>query len=419
MELNAQPLAVHEAQTLSLAWIAPVGVERVSLFEAVGRVLAETVHAPHDLPPFDNSAMDGYAVVAANTAGASETSPVCLEVSEQVTAGQLPQQAMSSGQAVRIMTGAPLPEGASAVVIQEQVRREGSTISLTRPVREGDNIRRRGEDIRAGQAVMSAGECLTAAHIGVLAAFHRAFVTVRRRPVVAIVATGDELIEVDEPPAPGKIVNSNAYALAALVRAAGAQPLVLPLVRDDVAQVEAAFAEAAATADVVVSSGGVSAGEHDLVKPALERLGLEARFWRVWMKPGKPLLFGRLRGRPCFGLPGNPVSGMVCFHLFVRPALGKMLGLPETRWRLPEVSARLAHEVRTKGDRPTYLRARLVWTETGWQAEVLPGQGSGMLTSMLGAQGLVFFPEGKRVGQAGEVVPVLCLTSLVGDWPGL
>jgi molybdopterin molybdotransferase len=419
MELNDQPLAVHEAQALSLAWIAPVGVERVSLFEAVGRILAETVHAPHDLPPFDNSAMDGYAVVAADTAGASEASPVRLEVSEQVTAGQLPQQAMSSGQAVRIMTGAPLPEGASGVVIQEQVRREGNTIWLTRPVREGDHIRRRGEDIRAGQAVMSAGECLTAAHIGVLAAFHRAFVTVRRRPVVAIVATGDELIEVDEPPATGKIVNSNAYALAALVRAAGAQPLVLPLVRDDVAQVEAAFAEAAATADVVVSSGGVSVGEHDLVKPALERLGLEARFWRVWMKPGKPLLFGRLRGRPCFGLPGNPVSGMVCFHLFVRPALGKMLGLPETRWRLPEVSARLAHEVRTKGDRPTYLRARLVWTETGWQAEVLPGQGSGMLTSMLGAQGLVFFPEGKRVGQAGEVVPVLCLTSLVGDWPGL
>jgi molybdopterin molybdotransferase len=419
MELNDQPLAVHEAQALSLAWIAPVGVERVSLFEAVGRILAETVHAPHDLPPFDNSAMDGYAVVAADTAGASEASPVRLEVSEQVTAGQLPQQAMSSGQAVRIMTGAPLPEGASGVVIQEQVRREGSTIWLTRPVKEGDHIRRRGEDIRAGQAVMSAGECLTAAHIGVLAAFHRAFVTVRRRPVVAIVATGDELIEVDEPPATGKIVNSNAYALAALVRAAGAQPLVLPLVRDNVAQVEAAFAEAAATADLVVSSGGVSVGEHDLVKPALERLGLEARFWRVWMKPGKPLLFGRLRGRPCFGLPGNPVSGMVCFHLFVRPALGKMLGLPETRWRLPEVSARLAHEVRTKGDRPTYLRARLVWTETGWQAEVLPGQGSGMLTSMLGAQGLVFFPEGKRVGQAGEVVPVLCLTSLVGDWPGL
>jgi molybdopterin molybdotransferase len=419
MELNDQPLAVHEAQALSLAWIAPVGVERVSLFEAVGRILAETVHAPHDLPPFDNSAMDGYAVVAADTTGASEASPVRLEVSEQVTAGQLPQQAMSSGQAVRIMTGAPLPEGASGVVIQEQVRREGSTIWLTRPVREGDHIRRRGEDIRAGQAVMSAGECLTAAHIGVLAAFHRAFVTVRRRPVVAIVATGDELIEVDEPPATGKIVNSNAYALAALVRAAGAQPLVLPLVRDNVAQVEAAFAEAAATADLVVSSGGVSVGEHDLVKPALERLGLEARFWRVWMKPGKPLLFGRLRGRPCFGLPGNPVSGMVCFHLFVRPALGKMLGLPETRWRLPEVSARLAHEVRTKGDRPTYLRARLVWTETGWQAEVLPGQGSGMLTSMLGAQGLVFFPEGKRVGQAGEVVPVLCLTSLVGDWPGL
>jgi len=241
MELNDKPLAVSEAQARSLEWMTTVGVERVSLFEAVGRVLAETIPAPHDLPPFDNSAMDGYAVVAADTAHANEASPVRLEVIEQVTAGQLPRQSMSSGQAVRIMTGAPLPEGASGVVIQEQVRREGNTIWLTRPVKEGDNIRRRGEDIRAGQAVMSAGECLTAAHIGVLAAFHRAFVTVRRRPVVAIVATGDELIEVDEPPSPGKIVNSNAYALAALVRAAGAQPLVLPLVRDDVAQVEAAL----------------------------------------------------------------------------------------------------------------------------------------------------------------------------------
>ncbi|MGQ9897854.1 MAG: molybdopterin molybdotransferase MoeA [Acidobacteriota bacterium] len=234
---------------------------------------------------------------------------------------------------------------------------------------------------------------------------------------MAIVTTGDELIEVDAPPSPGKIVNSNAYALAALVRAAGAQPVVLPLVRDDLAVIESAFAEAAAVADLVASSSGVSVGEHDLVKLALEKMGLEARFWRVWMKPGKPLLFGPFTGT--FGLPGNPVASLVCFHLFVRPALGKMLGLPESRWQLPEVSARLAREVKTKGDRPTYLRARLTWTAHGWQAEVLPEQGSGMLTSMLGAQGLVFFPEGKQVGQAGEVVQVLCVTSLVGDWPGL
>lgn len=418
MERNDKPLSVSEAQLLSLDWITTVGVERVSLLEAVGRILAETIQAPHDLPPFDNSAMDGYAVVASDTIGASEAAPVRLEVLEQVMAGQLPRQPLASGQAVRVMTGAPLPDGASGVVIQEHVRREGQFIWLGRPVREGNNIRRRGEDIRAGQSVMSAGEQLTAAHIGVLAAFHRAFVTVRRRPVVAIVATGDELIEVDALPAPGKIVNSNAYALAALLHQAGAQPVVLPLVRDEATHVEAAFAEAAATADLIVSSGGVSVGERDLVKPVLEKLGLEARFWRVWMKPGKPLLFGRLRGRPCFGLPGNPVSSMVCFHLFVRPALGKMLGLPEARWRLPEVPARLVSDVKTKGDRPTYLRARMCWTEQGWQAEVLPGQGSGMLTSMLGAQGVVFFPEGKQIGQAGEVVPAQLLTSLTGDWPG-
>lgn len=414
MTLNEKPLSVADAQAAVLEWIAPVGVERVSLPEASGRVLAETVVAPHDLPPFDNSAMDGYAVVAADAANASETAPVRLNIIEQVTAGELPQRRVSSGQAVRIMTGAPLPDGASAVVMQEHVRREGETLTLVRPVREGDNIRRRGEDVPAGQAVMTPGERLTAAHVGVLAAFHRAFVAVRRRPVVAVVATGDELIEVDEPPAPGKVVNSNAYALAALVRECGATPLVLPLVRDDAARMEAAFVEAAQSADLVASSGGVSVGDRDLVKPALTRLGLEARFWRVWMKPGKPLLFGRLLGRPCFGLPGNPVSSMVCFHLFVRPALGKMLGLPETQWRLPEVAATLTQAVKTKGDRPTYLRARLTYADGDWRATVLPGQGSGMLTSMLGANGLVFFPEGKQHGAAGERAPALRLTAF-GD----
>ncbi|MCS7080676.1 MAG: molybdopterin molybdotransferase MoeA [Chloracidobacterium sp.] len=411
MEPNEKPLSVAEAQAASLEWIVPVGVERVSLFEASGRVLAETVVAPHDLPAFDNSAMDGYAVVAADTAGASEAAPVRLNIIERVAAGDVPQHPVSSGQAVRIMTGAPLPEGASAVVMQEHVRREGETLVVTRPVRNGDNIRRRGEDVPAGQAVMTAGDRLTAAHVGVLAAFHRAFVTVRRRPVVAIVATGDELIEVDEPPTPGKVVNSNAYALAALVRECGASPLVSPLVRDDEAQLEAAFVAAAQAADLIVSSGGVSVGDRDLVKPTLARLGLEARFWRVWMKPGKPLLFGRVLGRPCFGLPGNPVSSMVCFHLFVRPALGKMLGLPEAQWRLPEVTATLTRDVKTKGDRPTYLRARLAYADGEWRAEVLPGQGSGMLTSMLGANGLVFFPEGKQHGAAGERAPALRLVS--------
>ncbi len=409
MELHEKPLAVADAQAAILEWVSPVGVERVSLLEAPGRVLAETVVSPHDLPTFDNSAMDGYALVAADTAPASEAAPVRLRLIEHVTAGEVPRQPVLPGQAVRIMTGAPLPEGASAVVMQEHVCREGETLVVTRPVRKGDNIRRRGEDVRAGQTLMMAGEWLTAAHIGVLAAFHRTFVTVRRRPVVAIVATGDELIEADEPPAPGKVVNSNAYALAALVRECGAVPLVLPLVRDDGARIEAAFAEATQAADIIVSSGGVSVGDRDLVKPALARLGLEARFWRVWMKPGKPLLFGRLCGRPCFGLPGNPVSGMVCYHLFVRPALAKMVGLPEAQWRLPEVTATLRQDVRTKADRPTYLRARLSYAAGDWCADVLPGQGSGMLTSMLGANSLVFFPEGKQYGAAGERVPALRL----------
>ncbi|MFQ3580893.1 MAG: gephyrin-like molybdotransferase Glp [Chloracidobacterium sp.] len=417
MNPNEKPLSVADAQATALEWITPLGVERVSLLDSIGRVLAETVVAPGDLPPFDNAAMDGYAVIATDTTGASEASPVCLHVIERVTAGQLPDRPLLPGQAIRIMTGAPLPEGASGVVMQEQVRREGDMLTLTRPVLEGDNIRRRGEDVAAGQPVMAVGERLTPAHIGVLAAFHRSFVTVRRRPVVAILATGDELIEVDEPATPGKIVNSNTYALAALVQESGAHPLVLPLARDNQAQVEASFAEAAAAADLIVSSGGVSVGDHDLVKPALENLGLEARFWRVWMKPGKPLLFGRLRGRPCFGLPGNPVSSMVCFHLFVRPALGKMLGLPDVEWRLPEVTARLAGEVKTKGDRPTYLRARLFWTDGEWQAAVLPGQGSGMLTSMLGANGLVFFAEGKQLGRMGEPVPALLLTALTHGQP--
>lgn len=405
---NSAPLPVAEAQRIILENISLIGVERLPVTETVGRVLRETVIAPADIPPHDNSAMDGYAVVAADTVGAEEGAPVRLRVVGDLAAGRIPSVPLSPGGAIRIMTGAPIPVGTTGVVMVERTKVDGEFVEIFTSVRDGENIRPRGEDVKAGSAILKSGDVLRAAEIGTLAAMRRSFVTVSRSPVVAILATGDELTEPDEPAAPGKIVNSNAYALAALVREAGATPRVLPIVRDSPEALEASISEALA-ADFIVSSGGVSVGDYDYVKPVLAKMGLDAKFWRVWMKPGKPLLFGLLQNTPYIGLPGNPVSTMVCFLLFVRPALRKAMGFPEATWLPPTVTAKLAADVKTKADRPTYLRARVTWADGGFVARVMPAQGSGVLSSMLGAEGLVFFEEGKKTGAAGEDVPVVLI----------
>lgn len=401
-------LSVEEAREQILAEIDPLGSERIALSEALGRVLSEAVVASTFIPPTDNTAMDGYAVHAADVASASADEPVTLKVVETIPAGYVPQRRVERGEASRIMTGATIPEGADSIVIVEQTEGDGDRVRVLKPANAGANIRRRGEDVRPGQTVVEAGATLGPGEIGLLASVRRAFVAVSRRPRVAIVSTGDELVDVDVEPGPGQIVNSNAFSLAALARQAGAESMVLPIVRDSIDETVAALRRAAA-ADAVVTSGGVSVGEFDFVKAALDALGADTKFWRVRMKPGKPVVFAKLLGVPFFGLPGNPVSCMVAFHLFVRPALRKATGVAEGRLLPTEIEAELANDVRSTGDRRNYLRA-VVRPEGGrLVAATKPAQGSGVLSSMVGANGLVVVPEGTREIAAGSRVAVLLI----------
>ncbi|MBX7221627.1 MAG: molybdopterin molybdotransferase MoeA [Blastocatellia bacterium] len=413
MPSNPHPLKVEVAQQVILDSIHPLGFERCSIDNALGRILQETITAPFDVPPHNNSAMDGYAVRSDDLATAGKESPVRLRVIADLPAGYMPTARMAKGEAIRIMTGAPIPDGADSVVMVERTQKDGDGVLVLQPTKAGENIRLRGEDIQTGNQLLRPGTVLRAAEVGTLAAIQRSWVTVTRRPQVAVLSTGDELVEIDEPLVPGKIVNSNAYSLVSLVREAGAAPLHLPLVRDSEKALEESIEQALA-ADFIVSSGGVSVGDYDFVKPVLERMGLEAKFWRVWMKPGKPLLFGTLRGKPYFGLPGNPVSSMLTFLLFVSPAIRKASRVPDTKWLLPQIQARLENDAKTKGDRPTYLRARISFQNGMFLARVMPAQGSGVLSSMLGAEGLVFLDEGTTLAPTGSTVPVILIRNPFG-----
>lgn len=405
-------LTVEQARDRVLAAIRPIGTERVSLSEAHGRVLAEAIVADRDIPARDNTAMDGYAVRAADVAGASRETPVALEVVETLPAGYVAKRSVEQGTAIRIMTGAPMPEGSDAVVIVEVTESEGDVVRVFRPSAQGASIRRRGEDVRAGETVLGSGAELRAGEVGLLASLGRPFVTVARRPTVAVLSTGDELLEVGSPQEEGKIVNSNAFSLAALAREAGAHATVLPIARDTLDDISAALV-AASAADVVVTSGGVSVGDFDFVKAALDSLGAKTNFWRIAMKPGKPVVFAELLEKPFFGLPGNPVSCMVGFHLFVWPALQKMMGVDASRCMRPEVTAVLSGPVKSSGDRRNYQRAVVAWRDGRLIAETKRAQGSGVLSSMVAANGLVIVPEGTKQIAEGETVRVQLIGEIV------
>ncbi len=401
-------LSVAEAQALALAPVRALGAERVMLADALGRVLAEDIVTAADVPPHDNSAMDGYALRAVDgTPGAR------LRVIGEIAAGHIATRALAAGEAYRIMTGAPIPPGADAVVMQEETTRDGDVVQLARAVRGGDHVRGRGEDLRAGDVVLQRGLTLDAAAIGVAASARRSLLAVARRPRVAIVSTGDELRALDQPLDAGAIAESNSWALAALVRDAGGIATTLPIAPDDPARIRDALREAA-RADLAVTTGGVSVGDHDLVKPALAALGATLNAWRVDMKPGKPVALAVLEGTPLYGLPGNPASAMVAFLLFVRPAIRAAQGCAEP-FDLPRVSARLTTPLTTRGDRRTFVRARLAVDGDGRiQATPLPRQGSGTLTSMRGANALVVVDAGPRQFAAGDEVPALIIGPLVG-----
>lgn len=404
-------LTVEEARIAILSNIERLGIERVALPDSLGRVIAVDVIAPGDIPGRDNTAMDGYAVIADDTTDATDDQPVELTVIETVPAGYVAKKSVSPGCATRIMTGAWMPEGADAIVIVEHTSSDGSRVLVRRPTKAGAHIRRRGEDIREGQRILGEGTELGPGEIGLLASIGKGYIRVFRRPRVAIVSTGDELVELDETPGDGQIVNSNAFSLGSLVRESGCLAVLLPIARDTLGEISHALAEAA-KADFILTSGGVSVGEFDYVKQALDGLGATTKFWRVAMKPGKPLVFATLNDRPFFGLPGNPVSCMVSFNLFVRPALRKAMGIGADRLMRPTVRATLTNDVRSTGDRLTFQRAVIVSNGDRLEATTKPAQGSGVLSSMVGANGLVIVPEGVTHLSAGDDVAVQMIGSL-------
>lgn len=398
-------LQVEEAQERVLAEVVPGPVESVPLSEACGRVLREEIAARADAPAADNSAMDGYAVRSEDVRSA----PVTLPVRGEVPAGHPADAALEPHTAMRIMTGAFVPDGADAVVQVEWTDGGTEQVTIAREVRRGANIRRRGEDMRAGDVVLQDGLRLGPADIAILAAAGRTGASVGRRPDVAILSTGDELIEAGSPPVPGKIVNTNTHLLAALVREAGGVPLELGIVRDTREATIAAF-ESALAARFIISSGGVSVGAYDFVKEALEALGAETKFWRVAMKPGKPVVVSRLRDRVVFGLPGNPASCFVSFHLFVAPALRRYAGQRDGLFP-PQVLAQAELPMRGAPDRRVYARVRVEARNGGLFAGPLVTQSSGALTSMRGANGLAVIEQDVR---AGSMVPVLMLGPIAG-----
>jgi molybdopterin molybdotransferase len=390
-------LPVDDAVQRVLAEICPLDGETVPLAEVHGRVVSGDVRAPADVPPADNSGMDGYAVRAADTPGS-------LRVIEDLPAGRQPARAVEPGTAIRIMTGAVIPPGADAVAQVEITDGGSESVHVQEAVKPGANIRRRGDDMRKGTVVVASGTRIGAGEIGVLAAARQDVVRVARRPVVAILSTGDELAAVGDA-TETRIVDSNSYALAALVSETGGIARRAPLVRDDLASTTTAI-EDAIDADFIITTGGVSVGAYDFVKEALEALGAQTHFWRVAMKPGKPVLFATVRGRTFFGLPGNPVSALVSFTLFVAPAIRKALG-QTSGLTAPVVRMKSAAPLKGAGDRRAYLRVRVVSRDGVLIAEPMRAQGSHVSTSMVLANGLAIV-ESDGV-DAGGVVPVMLI----------
>ncbi|MBN1179302.1 MAG: molybdopterin molybdotransferase MoeA [Anaerolineae bacterium] len=408
---NPRPtLSVEEAQERILAAVRVLEPERVPLLDALDRVLAEPITADRDIPPLANSAMDGYAVQGADVA----TAPARLRVVGEIAAGYVSDVTVTPGAALRIMTGAPIPAGADTVVRFEDTELDGGWVTVQVPVRAGSDVRPAGEDVKAGQQTLAPGHVLRPQEIGMLAALGYTEVSVIRRPRVAILGTGDEVVPPEQEPGPGQIRDANSYTVAAQVLRHGGVPLMLGIARDREELVREGIRQAVAQrADLIITSGGVSVGDFDLVKQVLAAEG-EMRFWSINMKPGRPLAFGVVKSPalehaiPLIGLPGNPVSAMISTEQFARPALLKMQGF-ET-WPWPSVRARLSEPVRRKDTRRHYLRVKVRETAKGLVADVTGDQGSGILNSLVLADGLAIISEDVSQLPAGAEVKVLLLT---------
>ena len=392
-----------EARRLVLERATPLGAEPVPLRAALGRVLAADVESPHPVPGFDNSSMDGFAVRAVDTRGASAAAPVALRLADESRAGRPAQSSLDRGQAIAISTGAMVPDGADSVVRVEDTSTRNGRIEVSVEVEPGNNVRRSGDDIKPGAPVLRRGTTIGAAELGVLASVGTGEVSCARRPRTRVLTTGDELLEPGDAMRPGGVRNSNAYSIPALALGAGAEVVAVETVRDDPAATQAAI-EAALQGDLAVISGGVSVGEHDLVKAALDALGVEQVFWRVALKPGKPTWFGMAPGGALvFGLPGNPVSAMVTFLLFVRPAIRALLGAGQKTER---VFAILDENLPKPPGRAHAVRCSLELRDDGWHARPTGDQDSHVLTSMLGADALAIVPTEGDAPLAGERVEI-------------
>ncbi len=394
-------ISAQEASEIILSAVCTIGQETVDLTAAHERVLAENIIATENIPPFDNSAMDGYAVCGEDVANP----PVMLTLVGEVSAGQAPARGLQRGEAIRIMTGGQLPPGANAVVQLEwtEVVNDGR-VRIQRPVTVGHNIRRAGEDIQEGQTVLEGGRELRAAELGVLASLGLKSVEVHRVPHVAILATGNELIEGDKPLEPGKIRNSNSYTLRALIKETKALPVDLGIARDSRDQLKGKILEGLAS-DALVTSGGVSVGSYDLVQAVMKELGVGIRFWKVNIKPGMPFLFGVYKGKPVFGLPGNPVSTMVTFLKFVQPAIQKMRGMrhPEREFYL---RAELLQDIRKTDGKRHFVRGVLENQSGRLTVRTTGSQSSNVLTSLVRANCLILISEETEFLKKGHLVEV-------------
>jgi molybdopterin molybdotransferase len=412
--MNASELVeIDDARRRVLASIAPLASENVSLgTAALGRVLSEDLCAEEAVPGFDSSAMDGFAVRAEDIAGASGSQPVVLRVTGESRAGAPAALSLSAGEAIAISTGAVVPSGADAIVRVEDSRREGDAVEICVAARPGEDIRRAGEDMRAGETVLRKGTVVGAAELGVLASLAQARVPCTRRPRVAVLVSGDELLGPQEPMRPGGVRDTSSFSIAALTRCAGGEVAHTAFMRDEPAATREAIARALEGVDVTVICGGVSVGDHDHVRGALQELQATEVFWGLALKPGRPAWFGTRSGKLVFGLPGNPVSAMVTFVLLVRPALRALLGARDSAHRATAV---FDSDYAKAPGRAHALRCRLSAREDGWHAEPTGAQGSHILTSMLGADVLAIVPSAAAGVRAGDRVEIEPLAAWVGS----
>lgn len=404
-----QLTSLTSAQQTVLAVSHPLGCEKVGLLDALGRVLGEDIIAPRSNPPWDNSAMDGFAVRWADIKQEHAITKIPeLKIIEDVAAGAVATKTVGSGEAIRIMTGAPIPAGADTVVRVEYTEPSDTAVRIMKTeAGQGANIRPKGEDVIEGDCIIAKGTQLRSGEIGMLAILAKSFVLVHQRPRVAILSTGDELADLDESFDEHKIVNSNSYGIAAAVQESGGIPVLLGIAKDDPDSLKDKIRQGL-TCDILVLSGGVSMGDYDFTKPVFAELGADMNFWKLAIRPGQPVAFGKIQGKLAFGLPGNPVSSMVTFDQLVRPAMLKMGG--HRKWERPVVKALFQEKFSKHTDRRHFLRGILQQENGVLTVRTTGGQGSGILTSMVKANGFIDVPEEVETVNQGDLVNVQLLS---------